>query len=171
MTTGCDFCMSCITLAVDAQTEDGGNPLLLKSLPFVIAIMIFLFVFRRKIKSLKNLGERIDSNTEPAAKQSLIGQSYLKILGTCFAKIMGRRSNYSPQHMRYLSSGFSCEKCHKTLVSKSSMPLVQCYDVNGSAIPLIEARSRGFEFECKECLHRWPLRNDIKTDTGFLGVD
>src|ERR1700677_2903585 len=100
-----NFYLSCILLAADTLGENEGNPLLLKTLPFVgFMIVMYFFVFRRQIKAAKNLGQRIDSNKEPAADHSLIRRWYLKALGTLVANTLGRSSGYSADHMRYLSS-------------------------------------------------------------------
>ena len=82
---------------------------------------------------------------------------FLKLVGK-FSAAIGALDNYSSEHQKFLSSGYICPHCGKTLMKRWGIADVKCYTTTGEKVPLIAARQRGEIFECPECQYRWRLR-------------
>jgi hypothetical protein len=83
---------------------------------------------------------------------------YLKFAGSITAYSVGLIDRYSPQHRRFLASGFTCAGCQSTLLNDSFIADIRCYDCDGKYVHILEIRRRGSVCECPRCGHRWPLR-------------
>lgn len=86
-------------------------------------------------------------------------QLYLKVVGCLTANTIGILDRYTPEHRRFLSSGFVCAGCQATLTTRWLLADVNCFSPDGEAVPLMLARTKGKYFGCPRCSHRWELRN------------
>jgi hypothetical protein len=84
---------------------------------------------------------------------------YLKIVGSLTAYTLGVVDRYSPEHRRFLASGFECASCHSTLLTSRGMADVKCLAQDGSEVPMLQARAKAKFFACPKCSHRWELRS------------
>ena len=84
---------------------------------------------------------------------------YLKFVGKVFARTVGRLDRYSDDHSAFLSSGYVCPSCRRTLMrwwgAATAMPIA----ANGQPVPLLMARAKGERFRCPECNHEWKFRS------------
>jgi len=85
-------------------------------------------------------------------------KAYVRVTGTLAAFTLGIVDRYSKEHRTFLSSGFICQNCKKTLLTKYLVADVRCYDADGKLVPLVRARSKGRFFECPICQYRWRFR-------------
>ena len=83
---------------------------------------------------------------------------YLKIVGKWTAVFVGQFDRYSDEHQRFLSSGYICQNCNRTLMKRWGVANVNCYDSDGSRVSLAIARFKGKVFECPKCHYRWNIR-------------
>jgi hypothetical protein len=88
-----------------------------------------------------------------------ISNWYLKGVGW-FSAAIGKLDRYSPEHLKWLSSGYVCQNCKTILMSRWGVADVNCYAANGERVTLALARLKGKVFECPKCNHRWDLRTN-----------
>jgi hypothetical protein len=98
-------------------------------------------------------------------RQSPLITGFLRINGVVIANTLGRLDRYTKEHMRFLSSGFVCQRCNQILMGKWWTAGVNCYDSKGKKISIMKARLKGRYFECPKCLHRWPFRR-VRAELG-----
>jgi len=84
---------------------------------------------------------------------------YLVLVGKLTAATVGRLDNYSPEHQRFLSSGYNCPSCEHTLMRWWGVSNVLCLAADGKRVPVAIARLKGDMFQCPNCLHRWKFRS------------
>ncbi len=83
---------------------------------------------------------------------------YLQFVGALSAWV-GKLDRYSEEHKKFLSSGYICPQCKKTLMKPWGFADVNCYSVSGEKIPLLKARAFSEFAECPNCKYRWKLRS------------
>ena len=83
---------------------------------------------------------------------------YVALTGSLSAYTIGLIDGYTPAHRRFLASGFICESCQEFLITRTLMADVVVYDGQGNVVPILQARSRGKQFGCPKCGHRWDFR-------------
>lgn len=83
---------------------------------------------------------------------------YVALTGSLAAYTLGLLDSYTPEHRRFLSSGFICGACKEFLIKKTLLADVVVYDPQGNVIPMLQARARGKYFACPKCGHRWEFR-------------
>ena len=86
---------------------------------------------------------------------------YLRVVGSLTANTLGIVDRYTPEHRRFLSSGFVCfvcAGCHATLINSRWMADVKCYGQDGVEVSILQARAKAGYFACPKCFHRWELR-------------
>jgi DNA-directed RNA polymerase subunit RPC12/RpoP len=71
---------------------------------------------------------------------------------------LGWLDHYTPEHRKFLASGYVCQQCGRTLLTKYLIADVKCYGPAGNVVPIMQARRKGKYFECPQCLYRWILR-------------
>ena len=82
---------------------------------------------------------------------------YLKLTGK-FAAALGRLDRYSGEHLRFLSSGYDCPRCSKTLMTWYGVSNVESLSAEGERVPVMSIRRRGRTFRCPNCHHQWQFR-------------
>ena len=98
-------------------------------------------------------------------EESLISNWYLKAVGRFTAATIGKLDGYSDEHRRWLSSGYVCQNCNRTLMDRWGVAEVNCYAADGQRVPLLMIRIKGRVFECPKCSYRWPFREIHRSDT------
>jgi len=91
-------------------------------------------------------------------QRSVLLRLYLRAVGSLTAYTLGIIERYPPEHKKFLTSGFVCQSCAQTLLSKSWMADVTCYDADGEVVSIMEAKAKGRFFGCPKCNHRWPIQ-------------
>ena len=82
---------------------------------------------------------------------------YLKLVGK-FSAAIGRLDKYSEEHLKFLSSGYQCPGCKRTLMNPYGISNVHCLGANGEQVPVALIRIRGKKFECPKCQYTWDFR-------------
>src|SRR2546421_71813 len=75
-------------------------------------------------------------------------RGFATVVGSLTAWTLGRLDRYTPEHRKFLSSGFVCQNCRRTLLTKYLGADTKCYDAAGSVVPIMQARWKGKYFEC-----------------------
>ena len=83
---------------------------------------------------------------------------YLKIIGVMTAYTIGLIDNYTPEHQKYLISGYTCGGCGVRLMKKVLLPDVRILDADGHEVPIMKARAKGEKFQCPKCSYSWKFR-------------
>ena len=83
---------------------------------------------------------------------------YLQIIGATTAYTIGKIDRYSPEHQRYLTSGYTCGSCGARLMKKVLLPDVRILDADGCEVPIMKARTKGEKFQCPKCSFSWKFR-------------
>jgi hypothetical protein len=96
---------------------------------------------------------------------SRITKVLLKVILAPLAYTIGVADRYTKEHRKFLSSGFVCQNCKETLLTKWWVADVNCYDSNGDTIPIMKLRLKARFFECPKCFHRWPFRKGHQVPT------
>ena len=91
-------------------------------------------------------------------RPSLLTRLFLQVHGAVVAYTVGVVDRFTKEHKKFLSSGFVCQNCKETLLTKWWAADIKCYDVKGEKVPLMKLRLKARFFECPKCLHRWPFR-------------
>jgi len=89
--------------------------------------------------------------------QSLL-RAYVALSGTITACTIGFLDRYTPEHRRFLSSGFQCGSCQEYLIGKWLVADVNIYDAEGNKVPMMVARFKGKRMACPKCGHQWEFR-------------
>lgn len=84
---------------------------------------------------------------------------YLKLVGSFTAATMGRIDRYSDEHRAFLSSGYVCGGCRRTLMRWWGVADVAALSPQGTPVPLTQARRRADRWRCPKCQHTWPFRS------------
>ena len=152
--------MHSIVIAASLDNDSGLGNFALSLLPLVLFILIFYFLFRRKIAALQAKLSASSVNNPQGGPQHHhpLARLYFRAIGFFAANSVGRFSHYDKRHIAFLSSGSVCQQCGETLLNRSWMPLARCLDSDGNPVPLMEASKKGAEFECPNCHFRWPIR-------------
>lgn len=81
----------------------------------------------------------------------------LRVMGSIGA-VGGSIYGYSEEHKKFLSSGYKCFKCNKTLLNRLGSVNAKSYSKDGTeiAIGTIGFR-RDVVLECHDCTHRWNM--------------
>jgi len=87
---------------------------------------------------------------------------YVALTGCIVACTFGIIDKYSPEHKRFLMSGFICGSCKRFLLNKKLMADVIAKDEEGNEVPALEIRARAKYFCCPKCNHKWKLRKEEK---------
>jgi ssDNA-binding Zn-finger/Zn-ribbon topoisomerase 1 len=82
---------------------------------------------------------------------------FLRLSGS-FAASGGFLHGYSEEHKKFLSSGYKCPECGKTLLNRLGFITVNFYSKDGARIPLAVGQISGEIVECPNCNHRWNMR-------------
>jgi len=90
----------------------------------------------------------------------LLLRLYVALTGSISAYTTGIVQNYSPEHQRFLRSGFTCASCRSFLIKKTLVADIIVKDEEGNIVPLMETKSRGRYAYCPRCNYKWPLRKD-----------
>src|SRR5712671_6184033 len=96
-------------------------------------------------------------STSPSPLKGLL-RAYVALTGFISAHTVGVLDRHTPEHRRFLSSGFTCGSCKEFLIKKTLVADVIIYDDQGNTIPMLQARAKGKYFACPKCGHRWKLR-------------
>lgn len=83
---------------------------------------------------------------------------YLQIVGSITAYTIGLIDSYTPEHQKYLISGYTCGHCGAILVKKVLLPNVRVLDIDDQEVPLMKARAKGKKFQCPNCSYSWNIR-------------
>ena len=83
---------------------------------------------------------------------------YLQIIGSATAYTIGLFDSYTPEHQRYLITGYTCGNCGARLIKKVLLPNVRILDTDGYEVPLMKARAKGEKFQCPKCSYSWKFR-------------
>src|SRR5882724_8769632 len=100
------------------------------------------------------------SNSSAPFKSLL--RAFVALTGSVWAYTGGMLDRYTPEHRRFLSSGFICGSCKEFLVKNTLVANVITYDDQGNVIPMLQARWKGKYFGCPKCGHRWQARLSAK---------
>jgi len=85
-------------------------------------------------------------------------RAYVALTGSIAAYTVGLIDRYTPEHRRFLSSGFTCGNCREFLIKKTLMADVLVVDEHGSEVPILMARLKGKYCKCPRCGHQWASR-------------
>jgi len=85
---------------------------------------------------------------------------YVALTGSIAAYTLGLLDSYTPEHRRFLSSGFVCGSCKEFLLTKTLMAEVIIYDGQGNEVPMLQARAKGKYFACPKCGYKWEIRRN-----------
>ena len=149
-------------VAATLQNDSVLGNFALAFLPVVLFIWMFYFLFRRKIAALltKLSAPSVDNPQGGPHHHHPLAKLYFRAIGFVVANTIGKLSHYDKRHVAFLTSGSVCQQCGETLLNRSWMPLVRCFDSAGNPVSLTEASKKGAEFECPQCHFRWPIRNN-----------
>jgi len=98
------------------------------------------------------------SKNAPLSLPKRLLRVYVALTGSISAYTLGLLDRYTPEHRRFLSSGFICGACKEFLIKKTLVADVNVFDEQGNAIPLLQARAKGKYFGCPKCGHKWQFR-------------
>lgn len=84
---------------------------------------------------------------------------YLKGVGKLVALSVGRFDRYSAEHRRFLSSGYVCPGCERTLMHWWGAADVTALTPDGHPVPLMLARAKADRFQCPKCQRTWTFRS------------
>ncbi len=83
----------------------------------------------------------------------------LKVIGSLTVFLYGNLYGnlLSEEHKTFLSSGYKCPNCNKTLLNRAGISTVKFYSKDGTKMNIFTASFRGEIAECPHCGHRWNL--------------
>ncbi len=93
----------------------------------------------------------------------IILRAYVALTGSLAAYTIGILDHYTPEHKRFLASGFICASCRGFLLKKTMMADVIIKDADGNEVSMMKARSKGKFFCCPRCNHEWAFKEDRNT--------
>ena len=85
---------------------------------------------------------------------------YVAITGCLTVYTIGIIDKYTPEHKRFLTSGFICASCKGFLLKKTMVADVIIKDAEGNEVPMLKTRSKGKYFCCPRCNHSWMFRDE-----------
>ena len=83
---------------------------------------------------------------------------YFKFSGSFDVLMRGNFYGYSEEHKIFLSSGYKCSKCNKTLLNMAGILTVKFYSKDGKKMNMFTGTYQGEIAECPHCAHRWNYR-------------
>jgi ribosomal protein S27AE len=91
------------------------------------------------------------------AKAEIMSNWFLKLTGK-FSAAIGQLDRYTDEHLAFLSAGYECPRCKKTLMKWYGVANAVCYGADGAEVPTILIRSKGKRFACPKCQYTWDFR-------------